>query len=555
MKKFVSAFVLLAMLLSQAALAMVPLITIATAAGNVTINDFTCSITKGTVPLDTRLNSNVTGEVTKWRWNFYNPQTDRWSYSVADRTTSHTFGATGAYGVFNVTLEVWGPDGNDSLKKIDYVVANQNTTGLPVANFSASSTSGDAPLTVTFTDNSTDANSSLWYFGMIDTSTEKNPTFNFTSPGIYRVVLEVNNSNGWDATAQEIIVQGQGKVLPVANFYANSSNGLTVQFTDTSQNGNGSYWSFGDGTHSTDLSPAHNYSKAGNYIVSLEVSNENGTSPISKIINVQDGSGSNGGDDNGGSSGDGGGGDSIGSAAVVSSGSSSGGSGGGSVGGSPEPQSNVEAKEVSQTFIGNGNSVSFAFPQNATPIMNISFDSKTTVGKTTTIVEMLKNQSTLVSEPPSDEIYKFINIWVGSGGVVTPDKIGNAVVNFKVEKSWIQDKNIDKSSITLNRYSDTKWNALPTNLTGEDDKYLNFTAQTPGFSSFAITGKVAASGTVDETQSQTVTQSIEQNNTSNATNVEKTQSTNTSGNGGKMPGFEMIYAIIGLFAVFIYKRK
>jgi PGF-pre-PGF domain-containing protein len=195
-------------------------------------------------------------------------------------------------------------------------------------------------------------------------------------------------------------------------------------------------------------------------------------------------------------------------------------------------------------------------------VVNISFDSKKTVGKTTTIVEMLKNQSTLVSEPPSDEIYKFINIWVGSGGVVTPDNIENAVVNFKVEKSWVQDKNIDKSSITLNRYSDAKWNTLSTNLTGEDDKYLYFTAQTPGFSPFAITGK-AANEAVNPTPSETQTGpnigSLE-NNARNATNEkqtsEQTQNTSTTGSGNKKtPGFEMISGIIGLFAVLIYKRK
>jgi PGF-pre-PGF domain-containing protein len=545
MKKCISAIVLLVILLLQATLAIVPSITIATAAGNVTINDFTCSVTKGTVPLETSLNSNVTGEVTKWRWDFYNPQTDRWSYSVADRITGHTFGALGAYGVFNVTLEVWGPDGNDSLKKIDYVVANQNTTGLPVANFSASSTSGDAPLTVKFTDNSTDANSSLWYFGMTDASTEKNPTFNFTSPGIYRVVLEVSNSNGWDATAQEIIVQGQGKVLPVPNFDANTSNGLTVQFTDTSQNGNGFYWSFGDGTHSTDFSPTHNYSKTGNYIVSLAVSNENGTSPISKIINVQDGSDSSGGSDNGGSS-------SSDSSSGSSGGSSHSSGGGGGV--SPELQSNVEAKEISQTFIANGNPVKFDFPQDATPVVNISFVSKKTVGKTAAIAEMLKNKSTLVSEPPSDELYKYLNIWVGNSGYATPNNIENAVVYFNVEKSWPQNKSIDQSSIALNRYNDTKWNPLPTNLSGEDDKYLYFTAQTPGFSPFAITGKAATSGTVNDTQSQTITQSIEQNNTSNATNVEQTPE-QTQSPSKKTPGFEMFIGIISLFAVFLYKRK
>jgi hypothetical protein len=51
---------------------------------------------------------------------------------------------------------------------------------------------------------------------------------------------------------------------------------------------------------------------------------------------------------------------------------------------------------------------------------------------------------------------------------------------FKVDKSWIQDKKIDKSSITLNRYSDKKWNQLPVTLLSEDNKYLYFTAKTPG---------------------------------------------------------------------------
>ena len=130
----------------EATLAIIPSITVASAAGNVTINDFTCNITKGTVPFEARLTGNVTGKVTNWLWEFYNPQIDHWSYSSGNRTTGHTFGRAGAYGVFNVTLVVSGPGGNASLKKIDYVVGNKNTTGLPVASFSASPTSGGAPL-------------------------------------------------------------------------------------------------------------------------------------------------------------------------------------------------------------------------------------------------------------------------------------------------------------------------------------------------------------------------------------------------------------------------
>ena len=43
-------------------------------------------------------------------------------------------------------------------------------------------------------------------------------------------------------------------------------------------------------------------------------------------------------------------------------------------GGSREPQSNVGAKEISQTFIGSGSSVKFDFPQQATPVLYLSFD-------------------------------------------------------------------------------------------------------------------------------------------------------------------------------------
>jgi PKD repeat protein len=185
------------------------------------------------------------------------------------------------------------------------VVGNKNTTGLPVASFSASSTSGVAPLNVTFTNNSTDATSSIWYFGLKYTSKEKNPTFNFTSPGTYRVVLEVSNSRGWDATAQEIIVQGrqQGKVLPVADFDSSNTGGLSKQFTDLSQNANEWNWSFGDGANSTEQNPTHIYSMTGNYTVNLSIANANGTDSKIETINVLGDSSSNNDTENGENSG------------------------------------------------------------------------------------------------------------------------------------------------------------------------------------------------------------------------------------------------------------
>ena len=94
----------------------------------------------------------------------------------------------------------------------------------------------------------------------------------------------------------------------------------------------------------------------------------------------------------------------------------------------------------------------------------MTFNAKKTVGKTTAIAEMLKGKSSLVSDLASGEVYKSFNIWVGNGGYGTSDNIENPAVCFKIEKSWIQDKKIDQPSITLNRYSDKKWEQLPVNF-------------------------------------------------------------------------------------------
>ncbi|AKB36590.1 cell surface protein [Methanosarcina siciliae C2J] len=229
-------------------------------------------------------------------------------------------------------------------------------------------------------------------------------------------------------------------------------------------------------------------------------------------------------------------------------GHSSGSSGGG--GGSPEPQKNVEVKELSQVFIANGKPIKFDFTKNATCVVSVSFNSKKTVGKTTTIVEMLKNQSTLTPDLPEGEVYNYLNIWVGNNGYATEKNIENAVVCFRVEKSWMQDKGIDKLSITLNRYSDKKWNELPTALLREDDKYLYFTAQTPGFSPFAIAGKTIVEKSGIKIRPESDTKDVK-NNGSSTIDVEQDPEKERS---KSMPGFEIVYGVLGLLGIFRYTR-
>lgn len=69
----------------------------------------------------------------------------------------------------------------------------------PVADFTASPTSGFAPLTVVFTNTSTGYyTSSLWNFGDSQTSTLKNPGHTYEAAGTFTVTLTVSGSGGMD---------------------------------------------------------------------------------------------------------------------------------------------------------------------------------------------------------------------------------------------------------------------------------------------------------------------------------------------------------------------
>lgn len=81
---------------------------------------------------------------------------------------------------------------NDPRLTITYTVP-------PVAAFSADVTSGEAPLTVTFTDESTNTPTSwAWVFGDEGTSDQQNPEHEYTAAGTYTVSLVAANLGGSD---------------------------------------------------------------------------------------------------------------------------------------------------------------------------------------------------------------------------------------------------------------------------------------------------------------------------------------------------------------------
>ncbi len=150
----------------------------------------------------------------------------------------------------------------------------------PIAAFTASPTSGTAPLTVDFTDQSTnEPNTWLWDFGDGNGSSQHNPQHTYQDAGNYTVQLTVANNFGTDTeTKTSYILTGSA---PVAAFTANPTSGaapLSVDFTDQSTNDPTSwFWDFGDDQSSTQQNPQHTYLNMNIYTVELTVANDHGS--------------------------------------------------------------------------------------------------------------------------------------------------------------------------------------------------------------------------------------------------------------------------------------
>jgi beta propeller repeat protein len=156
---------------------------------------------------------------------------------------------------------------------------------LPVADFSASPTSGKAPLNVKFTDTSTGTPTKWkWDFGDGTTSTKQNITHKYSKAGVYTVKLTVTNAKGSNTVTKTDYIKVIAKT--VAAFSASPTSGkvpLNVKFIDASTGTPTKWkWDFGDGTSSTKQNPIHKYSKAGKYTVALTVTNAAGSNTVTK---------------------------------------------------------------------------------------------------------------------------------------------------------------------------------------------------------------------------------------------------------------------------------
>ena len=150
----------------------------------------------------------------------------------------------------------------------------------PTAGFAASPRSGEAPLTVQFTDQSDPGSASItsrqWSFDDGGASSSRSPSHTYQNPGTYTVSLTVTTPVGSDTERKTGYISVTAR--PTAEFTASprsSEAPLTVQFTDQSDPGSASItsrqWSFGDGATGPQRNPSYTYQNPGTYSVSLIV--------------------------------------------------------------------------------------------------------------------------------------------------------------------------------------------------------------------------------------------------------------------------------------------
>jgi len=157
--------------------------------------DFTANVTSGSEPLTVEFidQSMYFDSIESYTWDFGDGNVT----VTSSPSIVHTYVQNGTY---TVSLTVNGTRAGevvvDTVVKTNYIEVYDTQ---PTANFYAEPTSGSAPLTVSFYDNSTSYDGIVaweWDFGDGTNSTERNPTHTYTEAGTYTVKLTVIETDG-----------------------------------------------------------------------------------------------------------------------------------------------------------------------------------------------------------------------------------------------------------------------------------------------------------------------------------------------------------------------
>jgi PKD repeat protein len=231
----------------------------------------------GIAPLNVSFTANVTGGSGEYSyaWDFGDGSTG------TGKTPSHRYETAGTFTASVVVTDTaTGVDSDPATTEIR--VADNET---PVASASASPSSGIVPLTVSFNGSVVGGNEPFtyeWSFGDGSASTDaQNPSHEYTTPGTFSAVFKVTDADGQTAT-DRVQIQVADNSAPITEIAASPQSGiapLSVQFDPQVQGGDAPLefaWDFGDGETSSARKPSHTFQAAGDYAVSVTVTDANG---------------------------------------------------------------------------------------------------------------------------------------------------------------------------------------------------------------------------------------------------------------------------------------
>lgn len=232
----------------------------------------------GVAPLTVRFNDLSEGIPATWEWDFG----DGTGSQV--RNPLHTYPSAGTYAA---TLTVKNTLGSDRTR--DPVTIT--VTGASKARISWRPAPGIIPYAVSFRGEASDVPDNWeWEFGDGFTASGQEVLHTYLGPGTFPVTLTVT-AGGSRSSVSGTVTLAAGNP-PKAVFTATPASGsapLEVRFQDTSTGNPSSWeWDFGDGSTGTGSSPAHVYTSAGSYTVTLTTANAFGrdTRMVSGAVKV-----------------------------------------------------------------------------------------------------------------------------------------------------------------------------------------------------------------------------------------------------------------------------
>jgi gliding motility-associated-like protein len=230
----------------------------------------------GTALQFTNQSTTSVGTITTWSWNFAGLG------SSNQQNPSFNFPSAGTY---TVTLIATASNGC-----VDTATAQVTINTPPVAQFTAPSACAGSTITMNNTSTPVAGSTWSWSFGNGTTSTQQNPSVTYSNAGAYNISLLVTASNGCTAIRT---VPVNINPLPVPSFTSSAlaCQGSAITFNNTSTAGVGSItsysWNFGNGQTSTAANPIITFPNAGNYPVSLTITNSAGcTATITQNLAV-----------------------------------------------------------------------------------------------------------------------------------------------------------------------------------------------------------------------------------------------------------------------------